>query len=208
MPTTIETTVYKFEELSECAKERARDWYRSCMDCSTDLDFTIDDADTIASILGIDIRRTRWTNAYGNSGETIGMYYDLNRGSAVSFDGCYSYAKGARKAIRDYAPQDTTLHRIADDLQAIQRKYFYGLNAEISTTRDNDGINFAADCTDYNKNVWDCDAQELEDCITSFAVWIHTQLVREWEYQNRDEQVDESIVANEYTFDEDGNREG
>lgn len=208
MPQVIETTVYKFEELSERAKERARDWYRSCMDCSTDLDFTIDDADTIASILGIDIRRTQWTNTYGHSGETIGIYYDLYRGSAVSFDGSYSYAKGARKAIRDHAPQDTTLHRIADDLQTIQRKYFYGLTADICTTRDNDGVRVSVEHPVSDVEPGDETHDTITECIRDFAGWIHKQLVREWEYQNSDEQVDESIIANEYTFDEDGKREG
>lgn len=34
--------------------------------------------------------------------------------------------------IREYAPQDTELHRIADALQAIQRRNFYQLRADAS----------------------------------------------------------------------------
>ena len=33
---TIETTIYKFSELSESAKERARNWLRSCQDAGGD----------------------------------------------------------------------------------------------------------------------------------------------------------------------------
>ncbi len=44
------------------------------------------------------------------------------------------------------------------------------------------------------------------ELLRDFAHWIYRQLEQEWDYQNTDEQVDESIQANEYEFDEDGVR--
>lgn len=42
--------------------------------------------------------------------------------------------------------------------------------------------------------------------MREFADWIYSRLEAEYEYQNADEQVDESIRINEYEFAEDGNR--
>jgi hypothetical protein len=51
-------------------------------------------------------------------------------GDGASFDTFYSHEKDAPRRIREYAPQDTKLHRIADVLYAIQRRNFYQLTAE------------------------------------------------------------------------------
>lgn len=40
--------------------------------------------------------------------------------------------------------------------------------------------------------------------MRAFADWIYRQLETEYDYQNSDEQVDESIIANEYEFTEEG----
>jgi hypothetical protein len=55
-----------------------------------------------------------------------------SQGEGACFEGYWSHAKGAVARIRDYAPQDATLHSIADRLKAIQRRNFYQLAAEIS----------------------------------------------------------------------------
>jgi len=44
----------------------------------------------------------------------------------------------------------------------------------------------------------------IRDCLRSFADWIFKQLEDEYEWANADEQVDESIIANEYEFTENG----
>jgi hypothetical protein len=53
---TIETNVYKFDELSDAAKERARDWFREASAGDTP-DCALDDAVTIAGLMGIEIER-------------------------------------------------------------------------------------------------------------------------------------------------------
>jgi hypothetical protein len=42
--------------------------------------------------------------------------------------------------------------------------------------------------------------------MRDFADWIYSQLEKEYEWQNADEQVDDTIRANAYEFDEDGAR--
>ena len=46
----------------------------------------------------------------------------------------------------------------------------------------------------------------IPELMRDFADWIYRQLEKEWEWQNADEQVDESIRANEYDFEIDGRR--
>ena len=55
-----------------------------------------------------------------------------SQGDGACFEGYWSHAKGVNARIRDYAPTDATLHCIADRLQAIQRRNFYQLAAEVS----------------------------------------------------------------------------
>ena len=52
-----------------------------------------------------------------------------SQGDGACFEGRYAYAPRASLRIRDYAPRDTELHRIADALQALQRLNFYQLTA-------------------------------------------------------------------------------
>ena len=42
------------------------------------------------------------------------------------------------------------------------------------------------------------------DLFRHFADWIYKRLENEWEYQNSDEAVDESIICNGYEFTKDG----
>ena len=53
---------------------------------------------------------------------------------------------------------------------------------------------------------------DVEDVITEalrdLARWLYRQLEREYEYLTSDEAVDESIVANDYTFTGSGRRFG
>ncbi len=55
-----------------------------------------------------------------------------SQGDGSCWEGFYAYRKNATAKIRAYAPQDTTLHDIADALQAVQRRNFYQLRAEVS----------------------------------------------------------------------------
>jgi len=49
---------------------------------------------------------------------------------------------------------------------------------------------------------------DIKKALRDFADWIYRQLEREYEYQTSDEQADEAIRANGYTFTEYGKRVG
>lgn len=214
MPKTIETTVYTLDELSDGAMEKARAWYR---ESAVDDDwhaFVFEDFETICSVLGVELK-TRPVRLYGGGVRQKSCIYFRgfwSQGVGACFGACYSYAKAAPRKIRDHAPQDTELHRIADGLQAIQRRNFYQLTADTSHR----GRYYHEYCmsvsVERDSPVFQDITADAEDAVTEalrdLARWLYRQLEREYEHQTSDAVVDESIAANEYTFTTSGRRFG
>ena len=125
MPVTVTHTLYRFEELSARAKENARDWWRELEQMDFEPDYA--DFEAIANILGIEFDAKPIKLLGGGTRYQPTIYWSgfSSQGDGACFEGCYRYAKGASKAIRDYAPKDERLHAIADNLQEIQSKAFY-----------------------------------------------------------------------------------
>ncbi len=214
MPAIIETTVYQLGELSDKAKERARSWYRQHGFDYDWYDSVFEDFGRICLLLGIELR-TRPVRLMGGGtrSETCIFFAGFSsQGDGASFEGHYRYASGMRRAIRGDAPQDTELHRIADAIEAIQRRNFYQLSAtarhrgryaheycmQISVERESPS----------NQRPTAGAEEEMAEALRDLARWLYRQLDREYEYQTSDEAVDEAIAANEYSFTEAGRRFG
>jgi hypothetical protein len=210
----IETPVYTFDELSDEAKEKARDWWRELRD-SSDLDPVIEDFEQCAGILGVEVNRRGWRSTSGATGTEPAIRWGLyTQGSGASFEGSYRYKKGAAKAIRAYTGNsDAELIRIADELQAIQKRHGYGLEARMT---DGPGSNFyphsGTMAVEVQTRSGDYPDAETESAITELmrdlANWLYGKLEAEDMYQNEDEQVDDMLTANEYTFTAEGKRFG
>lgn len=199
MPQVIETTVYQYDELSDSAREKAREWYREAS--SGDpfwSECVLDDAKEIGALMGIQVEH---------------IYYSgfSSQGDGACFEGRYAYEKGATRKVQEYAPKDCDLHRIAMELQMLQRTNFYDLTASVKHA--------GRYCHEHSTDIFvdkpnslhymdqGCaTAEALRDLLRDFMRWIYKRLESEWEYQNSDEQVEEAIRANEYTFTEDGRR--
>ena len=204
---TIEKTVFIFDELTDDAKEKAREWWRNCeiSDMGDLLDR--DDIEEIAKILGIKFDTQPVQLMNGKTRSKVRILYSgfYSQGDGASWEGGYSYAKGATKAIRAYAPLDKDLHKISDNLQAIQRRYFYRVSANVTQS----GYYCHSRTMRCDVSVNDNDAPEsvrenVQDLMRQFADWIYSQLEKEYEYRLSDENVDESIRINEYEFYESG----
>lgn len=203
MPRVIEKTVFKFAELSDRAKETARDWWRQCEDTDNDVSCDYEDAATCGALLGIDIRTKPVKLMSGKTRYDPAIYYSgfSSQGDGACFEGSYAYAKGCAKAIRKHAPQDTVLHGIADTLQAIQRHHRYSLQARMRHS----GHYYHSGCMSVDIDTDDVEAEEgIAQCMRDFADWIYSQLKLDYEWRMADEQVDDNIEGNEYEFDEDG----
>jgi len=205
-----ETTVYQFDELSDEAKEKAREWYRqwNCDD-SFWSECTIDDAKEIGKLLGMDIDNVYFSGFW-------------SQGDGACVEGTWRASNVKVDKMKEYAPQDKELHRIVDGLAEIARAYPDGyfkvthrghyshsgctaFDVELPTEQENE---LEYDAPEYK--LLQVKLGEDEDTLIKlardFMDWIYKQLEKEWDYQNSDEQVEESIRANEYEFLESGRR--
>lgn len=211
MTTSKIVVLHRFEELDESAKERARDWYREGLDTDTGcFDFVLDDFDTICGLIGVTLD-TRPVKLVGGSirEDPIVLYSGFSsKGDGASFEGRYSYDKGASKAIRAYASIDNELHRITDTLQEVQKRNFYQLSARVSQSGPychemTMTVDVERDSANYQDPTEDAE-EVITEALRDLARWLYRSLESEYVYQYSDERVDESIIANEYTFTEDG----
>ena len=212
MPQVIEKTVFQFSELSGPAQERAKHWWISCMDVQ-DFDFVVEDFERVCEILGVTLETRSVRTWDGKTRQEPCVYWSgfCSQGDGASFSGRYSYAKGSCKAIRAYAPDDDTLHGIAARLAAIQKPYSYGLSAKIthSGPYQHSGCMRLDWCEDRRGEYPEYSVQDaIRDELRALADWLYQQLLAENEYRTSDEAIEAAMDANEYTFDENGHREG
>ena len=206
MPQVIEITVYTIDELSDAAKENARAWYReSCLDFEW-YDFVYEDFGTICGILGVTLLTSPVRLYGGGTREKPNLFWTgfHSQEDGASFTGSYSHARGAAKGIRAHAPNDDELHRIADALQAVQRRNFHQLHATICQR--------GRYCHEYTMEIeverdsptWQPPTDDAEDAVTEamrdLARWLYRQLRQEYELLTSDEAIDETLAANRWSF--------
>ncbi len=214
MPQVIETTVYTIDELSDAAKENARIWYRHQGLHDDWYDFVYEDFETICGILGVTLATTPVRLYGGGTRDKPQIYWSgfSFQGDGASFAGHYSHAKGAAKAIRAYAPKDDELHRIADALQAVQRRNIWQLHGAIGQRGRYCHEHTMTIEVERDSPTWQPPTDDAEEAVTEamrdLARWLYRQLRSEYEHQTSDEAVDEIVAANELTFTADGKRFG
>lgn len=195
---TIETTVYNYSELSEAAKEKAREWYISTLDYEW-WDCVYEDAKTIAELFGLDIRKIYFSGFW-------------SQGDGASFEGSYAYKPGSLKAVMDHAPVDKELHSIVQRLAQAQKPGFYKFTAridqrghychsmtmQVSVYRDDDAYGYVPSESE----------EAITQCLREYADWIYNMLEREYDFLCSEEAISDCMEANEYTFTENGKRFG
>lgn len=215
MPRIKQTTVFKFEELNDAAKERARDWFRQL-----DADFTywsesvISDFEETLTACGFTIGSTR-----GNCSRPAIFWEGFShQGQGASFSASWSASAVNVTALIADRPvtykdaqgieQRCELNaRLVPILERMQTLAQADMEAYGSTEASHRG---QSQSTEYNpgyaKEDADTFAEEFDSLCDDLANHLFRSLETEYEYQNADAQVDESIIANEYEFTEDGNR--
>jgi hypothetical protein len=180
-----EYNVYSFNELSDKAKQRARNWYSEGLEFNDE--FVLEDAKEVAKLMGINISSVQYSGF-------------SSQGDGLCFIGKYSPVEKMARKVKEYAPLDQKLQDIALLLElsrpltaVIERKYYNSFNMEITC--------YNGDDEKHSKEV-----ELLETALNSFATWIYRSLEKEYEYQNSNEAIDETILANEYEFLENGDR--
>lgn len=195
---TVEIKVFTFEELSDDAKQKAiedtqnsegyldYEWY----------DGVFEDATTIAALMGIDIDKIYFSGFW-------------SQGDGACFEGEYRYKKGSVKAVKEYAPADTELHRIVTELYELQRKNFFQLTANVTHygnyyhERSN---RISIDTLNSDRYISDDTDEALTELLRDYMLWIYKKLETDHDYLMSDESVKEYLIANGYEFTADGER--
>ena len=214
MPEIICTTVYQFPELSDAAKDKARSWYRELGVHDDWWDAVYDDFERVCEILGIRLKTRAVRLMGGGTRQKPCVWFSgfCSQRDGACFEGRVSHAKGSAKRIREYAPQDATLHGIADRLQAVQRRNFYQLTAE-ATHRGRYYheycmiIEVARDSPTGQEPTSDSEDIATE-ALRDLARWLYRQLEAEHDHLTSDDAIEDGIIANAYTFTEAGRRFG
>jgi hypothetical protein len=209
MPRIVKITLYKFDELSDRAKEKARDWYREGIESDEISGPVFEDAERIAAMLGIEFDQKSATTMGGASYTEPAIWWSgfSSQGDGACFEGRYAYAKGALAALKGYAPSDETLAGIAAALQQVQRANGYKLTATVKHS----GHYYHPGCTAIEvmkgeDEADDAAAETVRAALRSFMDWIYKRLGENNDYLTSDEAIDESIEANDYDFEADGSR--
>lgn len=219
------TKIYQYDELSDEAKEKARDWYRkgNCEDTYWS-ESVIDDAATVAGFLGLDINQTAYKTMGGETKYKPTVYFSgfWSQGDGACVEGTWRASDVKADKLKEHAPQDKELHRIVDGLAELAKEYPDGYfkvahrghySHSGCTAFDVELPSEKLDNLEYGSPEYrsldakiDQDQDTLIELARDFMNWIYRQLEKEWDYQNSDEQVEESIRCNEYEFLEDGTR--
>lgn len=198
---TITINLYRFDELSAEAKERAREWYRESILDASDFSSVIEDAARIGELFGIDF------STYGKLNRPP-IYWSgfYSQGDGACFVGRYRYMKGALRAVKEEAPMDVRLHGIVMRLQGIQKNNSYQIVADVKQR----GRYSHAYSTDIDvehqdgKVLADGSEREVISCLRDFMNWIYGNLEKEYEYLCSNENIDDFFLSNEYEFTENG----
>lgn len=211
----------KFAELSDKAKERARETQRMSALSYDWWEYAYEDAKRIGALIGCEID-TRNEGRYTSPDIWFQGFY--SQGDGAGWNGYLetSQLEGALARVKAEAPQDEELHRLAE----LAEQLHGGMTAVQVANRlcdDEDnrewpdveiGMRIEVEGTErYYKtkivtSLLPDDLEELcNDLVDGFAGWIFAQLRAEYDYRLSDVAIDEAIAANDPDFDEDGNSE-
>lgn len=205
MPRTIVTSVYRFDELSDEATERARQWYvEEVLPGDGDRrESVLEDFRNICGILGLTLLPEGATGRNAAGRPSAGTQRD-----GACFEGSWTHAPVSSRRIREYAPRDECLHAIADTLAAAQARNGgelcasvirngdaeAGRSMRVGLKRDSRGAREPAGGT----------GRIVREELRKLARWLDAALEKEREDQGSEAVVDEVIRPNEWEFTADG----
>lgn len=188
--------VYKYAELSDEAKERARNWWLEGGLNYGWYDCTIGDFISTLEMVGFSNAEIHFSGFW-------------SQGDGACFIGNYEYKKGALNAVKKEFPQWEALHQLTEQLQLINRRHFYQLAFKLVKTghmyshQNMVTVDYVERLDGYEikeDNLF----EELIDVCRDFMHEIYRMLESEYDYLTSTESVEDSILANDYEFTADG----
>jgi hypothetical protein len=209
-PRTITVLLYKYAELDDGAKERARNWYREGMDTSDFAEFVIEDFATVAKFCGWNVRTRPVKLMNGSTRLEPAVYWSgfCSQGDGACFEGSWRASDVDARGMRSHAPRDRELHQIAAAFAKLKRA---APNANASGSHRNarysHEMTISFETEGFGSERARAAREEaFKDASRDLMRWLYRALEKEYEYQTSDAQVAEAIEANEYEFNEHGDR--
>jgi len=216
-----ETKIYQYDELSDKAKEKAREWYRTDYPDYNWWDFLYEDFEQRAKELGIELSQKAVLLMNGKTRYDPEIYFSgfYCQGSGSSFAGKWRAWDMNPDKLKSECPTDSELHRISNVLvdcanedgemwADIEAHHDNWIRVEVT---DGDTIEEKLNELEYGSieyNLYSkaCEqrADEVAKALKDFNRWIFRRLEEEYEYLTSDEQVEDSVRVNGYEFTEDG----
>ena len=145
---------------------------------------------------------------YGIEVEKVHFTGFCSQGDGACFEGSYSYKSGLLKEIKEYAPKDKELHRIAKELQLIKYRgvsasikhsgqYYHEMCANISVYQEEDD-GYSDDDAPIEI------ADDIAELMRDLMRWLYKSLNDQYDYLTSEEVVIEAIEANDYQFTDNG----
>ena len=171
-----------------------------------------EDFGRVAKILGFDVELNNVSFSgfcsQGDGASFTGRYTAsgfCSQGDRIGSMAYKNFAEDAPAEIRSYAPQDTTLHEIADELLVISRMYFpaeatIGRTGTMHSHCATMNIPSCVECdsgTEFADEVLLAVSEAILAQARELADWLYRQLEADYEYQQSDEAVAETIFAND-----------
>jgi hypothetical protein len=198
MPKVIETTVFKFEELNDEAKQFAIEKYRNTeRDGSGFVDQFTPDCVEAAKEAGFEEPEFAYSLSY-------------SQGDGLSFK-----AKKYNKLVDLFKEvlgpgKDKTAQLLADNMTQVYKgnngHYCYAAKSDIDIYLENWTSSINVLNTERIDEVVGKVLAKLEDIYIELCAKLEKQGYTEIEYRDSDEAITETIIANEYDFEEDGRR--
>jgi len=222
----VEQTEFEFNELSDKAKERAREKFR---EHHLDYDWwehVYGEAATTAELFGMEIGKRDEAHGNRHGSRMVGVL-DIRfngfhtQGSGACWNGTIYTDRlaGAVERVEQFAPNDDTLMqlaRMAEELHTLIASQ-HAIN-RLSGDDDLDfpdvemGMRLTVNgnernwCTIIDGSEVPFDIEQVADkLVGDFGDWIFSQLEGEYSYRMDDEQIDAAIEFAGLSFDEDGN---
>lgn len=188
--------VFTFNELNEETQEKVIENFRDIhVSDSFWYECIYEDAIQIAALFGLDIDKIYFSGFW-------------SQGDGASYEGSYTYKKGALNAVKDFAPKDAELHSIVQKITDIQKPVFYRYEARMHVS----GHYVHSNCMKVqiwnNQDCYDCinnqDDQELTQLFRDFANWIYSQLEEHYNYLTDEKTIREWLRDQDHEFLENG----
>jgi hypothetical protein len=188
---TKTTNLYSFAELTGSARAAALENARNFAGEHFDSESTIEDAKECLAFCGLTVDRVFYSGFW-------------SQGDGACFEGSWKASDVNPAGMKEHAPADTELHRIADGFAAIA-----ALMPFASFTVRHRGHYYHKFCTDFTVSLVDENDDELPEAVTGTAKadlielardameWIYRQMEKNYDWETSEKQVLEYLENDE-----------